>query len=93
MSGDFGSDFITLEDEAGIEFELEFLNTIEYGNETYKAFLPADGDENDPDYGIIILKVTHKDGEEILATVDDDNELTSIYEHYMNTLLENDDGE
>ena len=49
MSEDFGSDFITIVDDDGTEFELEVLDTMDYNGETYKAFLPADMDENDPD--------------------------------------------
>ena len=56
MSEDFGSDFITIVDDDGTEFELEVLDTMDYNGETYKAFLPADMDENDPDYGMIILR-------------------------------------
>ena len=90
MNGEFGNDFITLEDEEGVEFELEYLNTIKYGNEIYKAFLPADGNEDDPDYGIIILKTIYENDEEILASVDDDDELNAVYAFYMSELFEDD---
>ena len=45
MSEDFGSDFITIVDDDGTEFELEVLDTMDYNGETYKAFLPADMDD------------------------------------------------
>ena len=48
MSEAFGGDFITIVDDDGQEFELEVLDTMDYNNETYVAFLPADMDENDP---------------------------------------------
>ena len=41
MSEDFGSDFITIVDDDGTEFELEVLDTMDYNGETYKAFLPV----------------------------------------------------
>jgi uncharacterized protein YrzB (UPF0473 family) len=74
VSEEYGSDFITIVDESGSEFELEHLDTIEFEGETYMAFLPADMDENDEDYGIIILKTILENGEELLSSVDDEKE-------------------
>ena len=42
MSEEYGNDFITLTDEDGNEIELEHLDTVEYNNQTYMAFLPAE---------------------------------------------------
>ena len=50
MDEDFGSSYITIEDEDGNEFELEQLAELEYEGRSYAAFLPADMDEDDPDY-------------------------------------------
>ena len=36
MADRFGSDFMTIIDEDGTEFELEVLTTIEYNGETYE---------------------------------------------------------
>ena len=72
MSEDFGSDFITIVDDDGQEFELEVLDTMDYNGESYTAFLPADMDENDPDYGIIILRsVLDENGDELYESIDD----------------------
>ena len=84
---EYGSDFITITDEEGNNFELEHLDTIEFEGETYMAFLPADMDEEDPDYGIIILKVIEENGEEILGSVDDEDELDRVYERFMEILF------
>lgn len=56
MSEEFGNDFVTIIDDEGQEFVLEKLDTMDYNGESYVAFLPADMDENDPDYGMIILR-------------------------------------
>ena len=97
MSEDFGSDFVTIVDEEGTEFELELLDTLEFEGESYSAFLPADMDENDPDYGIIILKSVMEDEEEILGSVDDEEELARVYDYFMERLFadeaEQEDGE
>ena len=84
MSEDFGSDFITIIDDDGTEFELKVLDTMDYNGETYVAFLPADMDENDPDYGLIILRiVTDENGDELFESIDDDDKLQEVYEMFM----------
>lgn len=87
MGDEFGSDFVSITDDDGNEFELEHLDTIEYNGDLYMAFLPADMDENDDDYGMIILKVIKENGEEILATVDDDQEMEAVYNKFMEQLF------
>jgi len=91
VSEEYGSDYITIVDENGSEFELEHLDTIDFEGETYMAFLPADMDENDEDYGIIILKTIMENGEELLSSVDDENELNRVYDHFMEILFNSDE--
>ena len=91
MSEEFGSDFITVTDDEGNAFELELLGTLEWNGESYKAFLPADMDEDDPDYGIIILKCVMENGEELLGSVDDDEELQGAYDRFMEILFEDEE--
>lgn len=94
MSEDFGSDFITIVDDDGQEFELEVLDTMDYSGESYTAFLPADMDENDPDYGIIILRsVLDEKGDEIFESIDDEAQLQDVYEHFMVLLFDDEDDE
>ena len=87
MESDFGASFITIEDDDGNEFELEHLSTLEFEGEEYMVFLPADMDEDDPDYGFIILQVEEVDGEEQFVSVDDEEKLQRIYDYYMQTLF------
>ena len=94
MSEEFGSDFVTIVDDDGQEFELEVLDTMDYKDHTFVAFLPANMDENDPDYGIIILRVTEDEkGEELYESIDDDAELQDVYEHFMVLLFDDEDEE
>lgn len=95
MSEEYGSDFITITDDDGQEFELEVLDTMDYNGQTFMAFLPADMDENDPEYGMIILRVvTDENGEELFESVDDEAELNDVYEHFMVLLFDDEeDGE
>ena len=94
MSEEYGSDFITIVDDDGQEFELEVLDTMDYKGESYTAFLPADMDENDPDYGIIILRaVTDENGDEVFESIDDDEQLQDVYEKFMVLLFDDEDEE
>ena len=83
MDSEFGASYITIEDDEGNEFELEHLSTLEFEGEEYMVFLPADMDEDDPDYGFIILQVEEVDGEEQFVSVDDEDKLQRVYEYYM----------
>lgn len=93
MSEEFGSDFITVTDEDGKEFELEHLGTLERQGSTYMAFVPADMDEDDEDFGLIILRSIEENGEALLADVDDEDELNAVYEQFMEELFDDDEEE
>lgn len=93
MDESMGATYINITDDEGNEFELEHLDTIMYKGEEYMAFLPADMDEDDEDYGIIILKVIEEDGEELLGSVDDEDELNGVYDKFMEQLFADEDDE
>ena len=94
MSEEYGPDFITMIDDDGQEFVLEILDTMDYNGESYTAFLPAAMDEEDPDYGIIILRAAEdENGEEIYETIDDDEQLQDVYEKFMVLLFDDEDEE
>ena len=51
-------------------------------------------DEEDPDYGIIILRsVIDEKGEELFESIDDDDELQDVYEHFAVLLFDDEDEE
>lgn len=91
MDEEFGSSYITIEDDEGQKFELEHLDTFQFEDQEYMVFLPADMNEDDPDYGLIILKVVEYDGEESFESVDDDDELGRVYEYYMENIFGDED--
>ena len=88
MNDDYGSDFITVTDEDGNDFELEHLGTLEYQDNTYMAFVPADMDEEDEDFGLILLRAIEENGEQLLADIDDEAELNAVYEQFMGELFD-----
>ena len=87
MSGEYGNDFVTISDDDGNEFELEHLDTAEVNGGLYMAFLPADIDEDNEDFGMVILKVVVENNEEVFTTVDDDAELEAVYEVFIERLI------
>ncbi len=93
MSGEFGGDIISLTDEEGQEIELEHLDTLEYNENTYMAFIPADLSEDEDEVDFIILKVEEEDGEEILVSLEDEKEASEVYEEFMKRLSEDGDEE
>ena len=46
---DFGSDFITITDEDGVEYELEILSELDYQGAHYLAVVPAMDSEEEPE--------------------------------------------
>lgn len=86
MADRYGSDFMTIVDEDGEEFELEVLTTLEYNGCSYLAVIPAGEDETDLE--ISILKSVDEDGEPILCAIEDDTELEAVYGLIMDALYE-----
>lgn len=90
MSDQFGSDFMTIVDEDGTEYELEVLTTLEYNGATYLAVIPAGNEEED--YAVSILKsVEEEDGDSILCAIEDEQELKAVYDLIMDALYEEED--
>ncbi len=93
MSEEYGADFITVTDDEGNDFELEHLGTLERQGTTYMAFVPADMDEDDEDFGLILLRVIEENGEQLLADIDDEAELDAVYEQFMEELFSDEEDE
>ena len=97
MNEEFGPDFITVTDEDGNDIELELLDVLEHKGQTYMAFFPAvpeeEADEESEDYGMVILKSIKEDGEELLSTLDSEEELTEVYDLFMELLFQDEDEE
>ena len=87
MSDLYGSDFMTIIDEDGTEYELEVLTTVEYNGCSYLAVIPVDGESNEPaDLQVSILKSVDEDGEGILCAIEDDAELEAVNDLIMDQL-------
>lgn len=85
----YGSDFMTIMDEDGTEYELEVLTTVEYNGCSYLAVIPADGEQKELDpYQVSILKSVDEDGESILCAIEDEAELEAVNNLIMDSLYE-----
>ena len=87
MADEYGSDFLTIVDEDGNEYELEVLTTLEWNGSSYMAVIPASaGDEDELE--VSILKSVEEDGESILCAIEDEQELQDVYDQIMELLYE-----
>lgn len=91
MDNSFGSDFMTIVDEDGTEFELEILSTLEYNGFTYLAVIPTGSDDENADLEVSILKSVEEDGEPLLCAIEDEEELQAVYDLIMEQLYEEDE--
>lgn len=93
MSDEYGSDFMTIIDEDGTEYELEVLTTIAYNGFTYLAVTPADGETPTEDLEVSVLKSIEEDGDPILCAIEDQEELEAVYSLIMDQLYEDEESE
>ena len=94
MADQYGSDFMTIVDEDGTEFELEVLSSLEYNGCTYLAVIPAVDADEDVDLEVSILKsVEEDDGESTLCAIENEQELETVYQLIMDQLYEEDEDE
>ena len=95
MSEEFGPNFITLTDEDGNDIELEYVDALEADGQTYMAFFPVVEDDEDEaaaeEFGLVILKSVMENGEEMLSTLDSDEELNRIYDLFMEQIMDDDE--
>lgn len=86
----YGSDFLTIVDDDGIEYELEVLSTLEYNGCTYLAVIPAADSADQLQLEVSILKSIEENGEPILQIIEDDEELEAVHDLIMEELYEED---
>ena len=97
MSEDFGPTFISLTDEEGNEIILEFVSALEHNGQMYQAFYPVQMEDEDElseeEDGLVILKVVNDNGEELLSTLDSEEEEETVFNLFVELLEEEEDGE
>ena len=91
MSEEYGSDFISITDEDGKEYELEVLAELEYEGSRYLARVPAGEGDDEEELEVSILKSVEENGEPLLVTIDDDDELEAVYQALMDLIYEDEE--
>ena len=74
-------EFYTLTDEEGNETEFELIGTTEYKGVQYYAMIPAGAAEESEDEFceyVILRRDTDENGEDMLVTIDDDDEFDDV---------------
>ena len=81
---DFEADIITLTDEEGKEIDFEVIGDMEIDGNVYLALVPRDEDGD----AFVILKVTQdENGEDMLVTIDDDDEFDKVADAFEDELM------
>ena len=80
----FEGEFYTLTDEDGNESKFELIGSVEMDSNTYYALVP---ETNDEEY--VILKLAKDDnGEDILITIEDDDEFDKVADFFEDELFD-----
>ena len=81
----FSEEIYTLTDDEGNENQFELLGSQEIDGNTYLALVPLEGDEEE----YVVLKVeVVENGEEMLVTIDDDDEFNRVADFFDDELFE-----
>ena len=85
---DFQSEYYTLTDEEGNELQFEVIGSAELNGIKYYAMIPVDDQPEEEDvYEYVILKSElDEDGEEVLVTIDDDDEFDDVADYFDDML-------
>ena len=74
----------TLTDEEGNESEFELLGELTLDDNTYLALTPLDGEE---DEYVVLKVVVDENGDELLVTIDDDDEFDRVADAFEDSFM------
>ena len=91
---EYGDNIISISDDEGNDFELLVLEEADMNGVHYLALTEAKNPEAEENLEVIILKVIQDEesGEDLLSTVDSDDELEAIYQIFEDQMFADDDG-
>ena len=91
---EYGDNIISISDDEGNDFELLVLDEADMNGVHYLALTEAKNPEEEENLEVIILKVIQdvESGEDLLSTVDSDDELEAIYQIFEDQMFADDDG-
>lgn len=89
MANDLGNDIVTLTDESGAELQFEHFGSVEMDGTIYVGLIELFDDPQkqlESDGTLFILKTVEDDaGEDILVTIDDEDELDRVSKVFEET--------
>ncbi len=87
---EYTPELFELIDQDGNKKQFELIDAAEIRGEQYYAMLPAieDDDYLNADCDLVILKSIDEDGEEILASIDDDDEFEVVSAFFLERMEE-----
>ncbi len=90
---DYGDSIISLTDDEGNAFELVILDEADLDGIHYLALTESQNPDEEENLEVIILKVIEDEatGEELLSTVDSDEELEAIYQVFEDQMFSDED--
>jgi len=75
-------DVYTLTDEEGNEKQFELIGEAEIDGKTYYALTELDDDYNQVSEEYVILRLEVEDGEDVLVSIDDDEEFDRVADFF-----------
>ncbi|MBR7038419.1 MAG: DUF1292 domain-containing protein [Oscillospiraceae bacterium] len=93
---EYTPEIFTLTDEEGNESEFELMDVMELDGTIYYALIPYTDDPDamiEDDTELVVLKVGEENGEEFLATIDNDEEYDRIGKIFIDRISEMLEGE
>ncbi len=90
---EFETEYYTLTDEEGNEIRFQVIASSELEGTLYYAMIPVDDQPEEEDvYEYVILKADKdEDGEDILVTIDDDEEFDNVADFFDDLLADETD--
>lgn len=76
---EYEDEILILTDEDGKELNFALLSSLEYEGSEYRALIPVDEEGNETSDEYVILKIaTDENGEQVLETIEDDEEFDRV---------------
>ena len=87
---EYTPELFELVDDEGNKKNFELIDAAELNGEQYFCMVPSVEDDNflEEDCDIVILKTIEEDGEEILASIDDDDEFERVSAFFLERMQE-----
>lgn len=91
IMNNMADEIITLTDENGEETAFEHVLTFLYEGERYVALIPVTEDasfDEDEEAEVVLLKIEHKDGEDVYTSIDNEVMLNEVFEAFIELMDE-----